>query len=336
LKKKNDAVTLKDIAKEVGVSAMAVSKALNGKGGVSAATEKKIQEAVKRLGYRPNIIAKSLRLANTKTLGVVVSDSSHSFFASVIKGIEETAAREGYSIILCNTDQDHEKEKKAISVLINKRIDGMLLAASMLTKIEEAEYLKRFGIPFVFVIRRSESDDVDYVINDNVTGAYLMTSHLISHGAEKIYFINLYEGSPSGEDRLVGFKKALKENNISYSPKLIRNVKPQIEEGYMAMKKLLTEEDDVSTVFCGCDVIAIGAIEAILETGKSVPEDIRVGAYDDIDFAAYLKVPLTTIRQPKYLLGEKATELLIEKIKTKNSESKHIILDPELIVRRSG
>jgi DNA-binding LacI/PurR family transcriptional regulator len=336
LKKKNDAVTLKDIAKEVGVSAMAVSKALNGKGGVSAATEKKIQEAVKRLGYRPNIIAKSLRLANTKTLGVVVSDSSHSFFASVIKGIEETAAREGYSIILCNTDQDHDKEKKAISVLINKRIDGMLLAASMLTRVEDADYLKRFGIPFVFVIRRSESDDVDYVINDNVTGAYLMTSHLISNGSQRIYFINLYKGSPSGEDRLIGYKKALKENNIEYSPELIQNVKPQIEEGYLAMKKLLAEEDDVSTVFCGCDVIAIGAIEAILETGRRVPEDIRVGAYDDIDFAAYLKVPLTTIRQPKYLLGEKATELLIEKIKTKNSVSKHIILDPELIIRRSG
>jgi DNA-binding LacI/PurR family transcriptional regulator len=336
LKKKNDAVTLKDIAKEVGVSAMAVSKALNGKGGVSAATEKKIQEAVKRLGYRPNIIAKSLRLANTKTLGVVVSDSSHSFFASVIKGIEETAAREGYSIILCNTDQDHDKEKKAISVLINKRIDGMLLAASMLTRVEDADYLKRFGIPFVFVIRRSESDDVDYVINDNVTGAYLMTSHLISNGSQRIYFINLYKGSPSGEDRLIGYKKALKENNIQYSPELIQNVKPQIEEGYLAMKKLLAEEDDVSTVFCGCDVIAIGAIEAILETGRRVPEDIRVGAYDDIDFAAYLKVPLTTIKQPKYLLGEKATELLIEKIKTKNSVSKHIILDPELIVRRSG
>lgn len=336
MKKTNNTVTLKDVAKEVGVSAMAVSKALNGKGGVSASTEKKILDAVKRLGYQPNIIAKSLRLSNTKTLGVVVSDSSHSFFASVIKGIEETAAKEGYNIILCNTDQDYEKEKKAVDVLISKRIDGIILAASMLTKESDVEYLKKLGIPFVFVIRRSESDDVDYVINDNVTGAYIMTKHLITPEAEKIYFLNLYKGSPSGKDRLAGYRRALKENNIKYSPKHIRNVKPQIEEGYMAMKKLLADEDDVHTVFCGCDVIAIGAIEAILETGRRVPEDIRVGAYDDIDFAAYLKVPLTTIRQPKYLLGEKATKLLTEKIKTKSMEPKHIILNPELVIRQSG
>lgn len=336
MKKTNNAVTLKDVAREVGVSAMAVSKALNGKGGVSALTEKKIFEAVKKLGYQPNVIAKSLRLANTKTLGVVVSDSSHSFFASVIKGIEETAAKEGYNIILCNTGQDYEKEKEAIDVLISKRIDGMLLAASMLTKKGDVDYLKKLGIPFVFVIRRSESDDVDYVINDNVTGAYLMTTHLITPGVEKIYFLNLYEGSPSGEDRLLGYKRALKENGIRYSSKLIKNVNPQIEDGYIAMKKLLAETDDVDTLLCGCDVIAIGAIEAIIESGRRVPDDIRVGAYDDIDFAAYLKVPLTTIRQPKYLLGQRATELLIGKIKSNSIEPEHIILQPELIIRQSG
>lgn len=331
----NRTATLKDVAKEVGLSAMAVSKALNGKGGVSQETMDRIKEAAKRLNYTPNVVAKSLRLNSTKTIGVVVSDSSHSFFAKVVKGIEETASTHGYNIILCNTDQDYEKEKKAIQVLFNKRIDGLILAASMLTKKEDVAFLKSFGVPFVFLIRRSESEEVDYVINDNILGSYQMVNYLIRSGNRNIHFINLYEESPSGMDRLIGYRKALEENNISFDPHLVSNVKPAIEDGYTAMRQLLDKGEDVKTVFCGCDVIGIGVMEAILEKRLKIPEDIKVAAYDDIDFAAYLRVPLTTVRQPKYSIGCKGTELLIDKIKNKSEEAQHLILKPELVIRQS-
>lgn len=333
--KTNKAITLKDIAKEVGLSATAVSKALNDKGGISEKTVARVKDAARKLNYTPNIVAKSLRLNRTKTIGVIVSDSSHSFFAGIVKAIEDTAAVQGYNIILCNTDQSYEKEKKAVHVLINKRIDGLLLAASMLTKKADISFLNGFGIPFVFLIRRNESEDTDFVINDNVLGAYQIVSYLIKSGSRRIHFLNLYEESPSGNDRLLGYQKALKDNGIDFDPALVRNIKPSIEDGYIEMRSLLDKGQEITTVFCGCDIIGIGVMEAILEKQLKIPENVRVAAYDDIDFAAYLRVPLTTVRQPKDMIGCKGTELLINKIKTGNREPQHLILKPELVIRQS-
>jgi DNA-binding LacI/PurR family transcriptional regulator len=327
--------TLKDVARELGISAMAVSKALNGKGGVGPETMQRIKETVERLDYRPNVVAKSLRLSTTKTIGVVVSDSSLSFFAKVVKGIEETASKNGYSIILCNTDHDYEKEKHAIQVLASKRIDGLILAASMLTRKEDLPFLRNFGIPFVFLIRRSEADEADYVINDNIIGAYQMVNYLLKSGSRRVHFINLYEETPSRKDRLLGYQRALEENGIPYDASLVSSVKPTIEDGYAAMQNLLVRKEEVSAVFCGCDVIGIGVMEAILAHGLRIPEDIRVAAYDDIDFAAYLRVPLTTVRQPKFTIGCKGIELLIDRIRGTGDEVRHLILMPELVIRLS-
>ena len=331
----NKITTLKDIAEHVGLSAQAVSIALNDKGGMSEKTVARVKEAARRLNYTPNIIAKSLRLSRTKTIGVIVSDSSHSFFAKVVKAIEDTATINGYNIILCNTNQSYDTEKRAVNVLINKRIDGLILAASMLTKKEDIDYLKSFGVPFVFLIRRNESEEADYVINDNILGAYNMVNYLIKSGSDRIHFLNLYEESPSGKDRLQGYEKALKEHGIPFRPDLVSNIKPSIEEGYIAMRRLLDKDEDIRTVFCGCDIIGIGVMEAILEKGLRIPENIRVAAYDDIDFAAYLRVPLTTVHQPKEMIGSKGTELLIAKINAGNGEPQHLILKPELIIRQS-
>lgn len=331
----NKITTLKDIAKEVGLSATAVSKALNNKGGISKEKENIIKETANKLNYAPNTIAKSLRLKNTRTIGVVVSDSSQSFFAKVVKGIEDTATNLGYSIILCNTNQDIEKERNAIRVLLSKRIDGIALASSMLTNIRDMVFLKSLGIPFVFFIRRSESDEADYVANDNILGAYMMTNYLLKTNKDKIHFLNLNEESPSGKDRLVGYRKAYEENGMKFDNSRIYYLKPTIEEGYIMMRQLLDRGEDVKTVFCGCDVIGIGVMEAILEKGLRIPEDIRVAAYDDIDFAAYLRIPLTTVRQPKYSIGCKGTELLVSKIKNPHSKVQHVILKPELVIRQS-
>jgi LacI family transcriptional regulator len=336
LEKSRKISTLKDIAKELGVSATAVSKALNNKGGISKELVDKVKEKAKELNYKPNNIAKSLKLNNTKTIGVVISDSSYTFFPKVIKGIEDVTSKEGYNIILCNTDSDREKEKKAINVLMNKRIDGIILAASMLTRLEDYDFLNGMHIPFVFLIRKSEAEGADYVINDNVLGAYLMTNHLLKQNKNgRIYFFNINGYTPSSHDRLTGYQKALEGKGIPYDPSLIFNMKPEIEEGYTTIRQLLEKGEDVKTIFCGCDVISIGVMEALIEKGIRIPEDIQVAGYDDIDYAAYLRVPLTTIRQPRYLIGSKGTEVLIDKIRNKVKRVQHVILKPELVIRQT-
>lgn len=327
--------TIKDIARELGISATAVSKALNNKGGISKSTVERVKDMAKALGYKPNIIAKSLKLNNTKTIGVIFSDTSYTNFPKIIKGIEDEASKEGYSIILCSTDADKEKEKKAISLLVNKRIDGIILAASMLTTVEDYHFLCGLNVPFVFLVRRSEAAEADYVANDNIQGAYQMVSYLLK-SSRKIHFINLNGTTPSAVDRLIGYKKALEENGIAFDPSLIYNVKPQTEEGYITVRQLIEKGEDLKSIFCGCDVIGIGAMEALIEKGFKIPEDVQVAGYDDIDFAAYLRVPLTTIRQPRYSIGCKGAEVLINKINNSIKGTQHIILKPEMVIRQSA
>lgn len=327
--------TLKDVAKVVGVSVTVVSNTLRNKGNYSEETRRKIIDTAKKMNYSPNAIARSLRMNNTNTLGVVVSDSSFTFIASVVKGIEDTAAKNGYNIILCNTNSQKSKEKEAIKILMDKRVDGLILAASMLTTKDDIEYLDSLNIPYVHMIRRSSDVNHNYVINDNYLGAYQMTDYLIKTGSKRIHFINIIEGTASYSNRLRGYQAALKDNGISYDRDIVYSVKPTIEEGNSAVKSILAKEDNVEAVFCGCDIIAIGVMDAILESGLKIPEDIRVASYDDIEYAAYLRVPLTTVRQPKHRIGQAGTEVLIDKIRNSKTPIKNVVLKPDIIIRKS-
>lgn len=331
--KKN--ATIIDIAKAVGVSATAVSNTLRNKGNYSEETKQRIWEAARNMNYSPNEIARSLRYNNTNTIGVVVSDASYAFIASIVKGIEETARKHGYNIILCNTNLDKNQEKEVIQVLVDKRVDGLILVASMLTLKKDIEYMNSLRIPYVYLIRRSKEADHDYVVNNNYQGAYQMIEYLIKTGSRKIHFINIKEGTTSYSDRLQGYQEALKDNGIENDSSIIYSIKPSIEEGISVMKYILANKSNVETVFCGCDTIAIGVIEAILEKGIKIPEEIRVASYDDIEYAAYFRVPLTTVRQPKYRIGQKGAEILLNKITNLDTSIERIVLKPDIIIRKS-
>ena len=329
------AVTLKNIADELGLSITAVSKALRGEGGIGDDTVKRVCETAKRMNYLPNSVAKSLRAGETKTLGLIVSDSSFSFFTPVIEGVEKCAAEYGYNIILCNAYSNVEKEKESVRILANKRVDGLILAASMLNSEEHRPFLDSFGIPYVFVIRKIETDQSDYVINDNINGSFQMVDYLIKTGSKNIFFINIYEKITSYSDRKIGYMRALCENGIPFDETRMYGAKPTVEDGYAAMKRILASNRQIDAVFCGCDVLAIGAIEVILESGLRIPQDIRVAGYDDIEYAAYLRVPLTTVRQPKYKIGKMGTEILIDRIQGKFDGVQNIMLRPDLVLRHS-
>ncbi len=329
-------VTLKDIAAEAGISPTAVSKVLNSKGGISRETEERVRAIAERMGYTSNFVAKSLRTNSTRTLGVVISDSTHAFFGSVIKGAEEEAAKRGYSIILVNTNRSRETEKKAIRTLMQKRVDGLLLASSMLTQPQDAEYLDALGVPYVYLIRRSEKPDAPFVGNDNVLGAFNMVDYLLKTGSKRIHFLNMTKDSTSSAERLKGYMRALETHGVPWDPALVYNMRPDIESGYTMMRSLLDAGEAVTAVFCGCDTIAVGAMEALFEKGIAVPGEVRVCGYDDIEFAAYLRRPLTTVRQPKEVIGVKGVELLLSRVEEgADALPPVVILKSELVVRQS-
>lgn len=333
---KQKKVTIKDIAAEAGVSMMTVSKVLNARGSVSVKTRDRIMAIAGRLHYRPNQIARSLRAKETRTLGVVVSDSSQLVLAKVIRSIEETAAAAGYSVIVANTGQDPEKEKVAIELLLNKQIDGLILAAPLCTEPQQMQVLAGSGTPLVLLMRTSDVIEVSSVVNDNEQGGYEIVRHLLGHNRLPIRFLSLPQQSQSGHSRRLGYSRALAEQNMTLDAAAVIFCQPAIEAGRAAMDSLLDSGFSAGAICCGCDLIAIGAIRAIQDRGLSVPKDLAVTGYDDIDLAEFLSVPLTTMRQPKTELGREGVRLLLEQIADPGRAPRRLILLSTLIIRASA
>ena len=331
-------ITLKMLAEELGVTPMTVSKALRGEGSISQEMVFKVKKLAAEWNYQPNYLAKSLKSSKTKTLGLIISDSSMYLIAQMIEDIDRIAGEHGYNIILSNVFANAEKEKRAIRTLFGKRIDGLLLVASLLTEKAHKDYLESFGIPYVFIVRQPEFD-ANYVVNDNYYGAKQIVDYLIKTNNKEIHFINIPGNIPAAGERLAGYRDSLKENGIAFDEKFVTECKATIHAGYGCMKQLLARSE-VKAVFCGCDLIAIGAMECLKEAGLKIPEDVRVASYDDIELAEYLMVPLTTVRQPMREIGKIAVEMLIEKIENESKSAPdgyhNIIVKPQLIIRKSS
>ena len=328
--------TLRDVAVAAGVSTMSVSKALNNKGGLSPKTVKHILEVARQLNYQPNLVAKSLRLDETKTLGVVVSDSSEMVVAKVLRGIADYAEEQGYNIIISNTDSDRQKERRAVETLISKCIDGLLIVASTLTSDEDSEWLKSLGIPIILLMRENKHASLDCVMNNNYDGGYQLARHLIECGCRRFGFISLTSISQSGLDRMDGASQALKESGIPCNPDHVLFSLPMIQNGYESAKQLMQKDEAFDAIVCGCDLIAVGAMEALRELGIEIPRRLRICGYDDIELAGYLRVPLTTMRQPLYEIGQKGVQMILERIISPQMPVQRVILNSTLVVRGSS
>ena len=332
--KEKKKATLRDIARMCDVSPMAVSMAINHKTGISKKTAEKIWKAIRKLNYTPNMVAKSLRVSSTKTIGVIISDSSHLLFTKLLKSVGDAAEAAGYSIIMASTDQNPERERNAIDVLLNKRIDGLLLAAPILTDDAKILDVINFGIPVVMIMR-SSTFDVDCVCTDNFNGAYAITDYLAKTGSRTIHMINLPRASQSGAERLRGYRQALLDNGMKCDLRSVPHVGPQIADGKEAMNKLLDKGVKEGAVFCGCDLIAIGAMEAALSRGLKIPGDLRICGFDDIEMLDHLAVPLTTMRQPIEQMAHISLNLLFDRIRDPSRKTGRVALPSELIIRRS-
>ena len=330
--------TIKDIAKKAKVSANTVSKALNNKPGVGKETCDRILKTAEELGYLPNVLAKNLRLSQTKTIGVIISDNSNPFFARMIKGIQDVAREANYHIVLYNTEENSDFEEEAIGLLLELRVAGLLITPTQ-KKIDYILRLKQLHIPFILLVRHLEEVVTHYVTTDNIIGGYIATQHLINRGHQRIVFINGPYQNSAAKERFSGYQKALKENKIVFDESLVKWGNLDMKDGYNAMRRILLNERPPLGVFLFSDYIAIGALKAVREKNLEIPEDVSIVGYDDIDLVNYLDVPLTTVHQPKYSIGKKGAEILINIIEGKLSngeEFERTVLQPRLIVRKSA
>lgn len=329
-------VTIKQIAKLADVSIATVSKIVNHKDErISEQTRQRVLKIIDEQGYIPNRVASSMVTKSTKSLGLVVPDIANPFFPEMARGAEDAANQEGYALILCNSDNNTDKEVKYIEMLQEKMVDGIILNVSSVLSAHEEELL-RVGIPIVTVDRKIKGiHDEAFVSVNNEEGAYKAVDYMIDRGYKKIVHISGPMNAANTPERYSGYLKAHKARGIELPEVHIMSGEYSTQCGYEAIKELVSNNDEFDSVFCGNDMIAFGAIRALHELGIDVPKDIGVVGFDDIYISRLVTPELTTIRQPVYQLGYKAAELLIKRIQKEEINRHEYILDTELIIRKS-
>jgi LacI family transcriptional regulator len=328
-------ITIKEVAKLAGVSIATVSNVINDTKYVSNEVKKQVYDAMSVLNYVPNTLAKSLRVSESRLIGLMISDISNQFFSLVVRGIEDGLAQEGYNVLLCNTDSNIEKEREYLKVLLGKRIDGIIVSSSG----DSEEYFKemwRLDVPLVFLNRCPNPLVSDSVTTNNREGALLATEHLIQHGYRKIGMITGPQNISTGRDRFVGFKQAIHHHGLTLHDHLIKNGQFTVQSGYELMKELMNESEKPEAVFVSNNFMTLGAYNYLQENGIRIPDDLAIIGFDDPEWAAIVNAPLTAIRQPTYEQGALAAQLIIQRIKNEEQrEPQEIYLKPELIVRKS-
>ncbi len=330
--------TMKRIAGELGVSITTISKVLNNRQDIGAATRARVLARVAELGYQPNAVARSLTLRRTHTLGVIIPDLMHSFFVEVVAGLEAVASARGYGLLLCSSNEDPAKERVEIEMLRGRQVDGVVLASVDASgNTELLQRLSALGICLVMIDRDDHSAvRCDRVLTDDELVGRLATGHLVDQGRRRIAHI---EGPPiaHAQRRLDGYRAALKAARIRPRPEWIVPGGFMKADGFLAMKKLLALKSRVDAVFAANDPAAIGAMEAIWAAGLRVPEDIAVVGAGEVALGDLLRVPLTTVSWSREEQGRTAGELLLKRIDAESAPKfRRVIIPPQLVVRRSS
>jgi LacI family purine nucleotide synthesis repressor len=329
--------TIKDVAKMAGVSTTTVSHVINKTRFVAEATQERVNQAVKSLNYAPSAVARSLKCNTTRTIGMLVTQSTNPFFAEVVDGVESYCYRQGYTLILCNTGGLYEKQRDYIRMLAEKRVDGILVMCSDLTE-ELREMLDSHpSIPKVVMDWGPESSPADKIIDNSEEGGYIATHHLIKNGHSKIACMTGQAEKLACIERVAGYQRALKEAEIDFKPEYIFEGNFECDTAVEAADKLASMpiEDRPTAVFCFNDIMALGMISRLQQHNLKVPDDISIIGYDNIDLAAYFSPPLTTIHQPKRRVGKTAFEILLERINDKEHDRRIFEMHPELVERAS-
>jgi len=331
------AVRMKDIAQDLSVSLMTVSKALRNHTDVAEETRRRVCQRARELGYQPNLIARSLAGHPSFMIGLIVPDLMHSFFAEVAKGVDHKLVPLGYQIAVSNSSEDAETELRQIKLLVARKVDGLIIASAVPHASRSmVKLLEGHAMPYVLVDRMIPNVKANYVgVKDEQIGA-LATDHLIDQGCKRIAHLRGPMVS-TGKGRLRGYQRALAKRGLRALPEYVVSAAHQDSTGYEAMRRLLQLTPRPDGVFCYNDPVAIGAIKAILEAGLDVPQDIAIVGAGDIHYCDMLRVPLSTVNQSSFQIGESAAELLLECMESKRPmPPKRIMFPPRLVVRESS
>ncbi len=346
IRTKRKQATLSDIAENVGVTPMTVSRVINENGYVSDETREKVLEAAKSMNYRRNGLARNLKRQFTETVGLVLGDISNPYSTELARAVRESLIHRGFNLFICISEHSAKEDIVAFKSLADHSVDGIIVA----TRSNEGgdKYLRGIvesNVPVVVIGRDFQHEDVDFVSARQLQGGFEATRHLIDLGHERIAFIGASLKGGSSLKRLQGYLKALEQHDIEIDERLITGRNEDVSEvpgysteeiGFEGMKRLLSLPNPPTAVFARNDFTAIGAMSAIKEAGLSIPEDIAIVGFDDISLAVRTSPPLTTVRQPMRLEGQLAAEMLLERIEGKEKLARRErILNCELIVRES-
>ena len=339
-------VTLSDVARAAGVTSMTVSRAINGSGYVSEETQEKVMQAVSDLNYRPNGLARSLKRRRTDTIGLVLGDIANPFSAELARAVRDVSADRGYNLFICISEHSAKEDVEAFNALADHQVDGIIVAtrSNRVGDKQLSEMIER-GVSVVCIGRDFHEENADSVTADALNGGFQATQHLIDLGHKDIAFIGATLANGANLKRLQGYLKAMEANNLRIDERFITGNTNASDEapgysteklGYEAMKRLLVLPNRPTAVFARNDFTAIGAINAIKESGLEIPKDISIIGFDDIPMAMHTSPALTTVRQPTRRQGSLAAEYLLRRIESKSAvEREETILECELIVRDS-
>ena len=328
-------VTIKEVAAEAGVSTATVSRVLNNSGTVNAEMKEQVLAAMKRLNYQPNAIARSLKREKTNTIGIVIPDISNSFFMQLAKGIEETVSEEGYNLIFCSSDEKPEKERKLLQLLQEKRVDAIVLATAGQNACLVRD-IRTSGIPIVLVDRKIDGEDgeTDIVLEDNVQGAFLLTSHLIRQGHRRIGVINGSLDVSTGLDRYSGYIRAMRHYGLETNVKYIFNGNFSQGDGSQAADYFLSLHEKPTAIISFNNKMAFGALLELLKRQMRIPDDMALASYGEVEAAQLLRDPgIAYIDQNPYAMGLKAGQFLLRRLKQKNGKPFKEMFAPVLKVR---
>lgn len=332
-------VTISDVAKKAKVSKSTVSRIMNGNYEQNTEeTVTRVLKVIEELDYRPNALARSLKLTKTNVIGIILSNLQNPFWASVLEGAEETCHSHGYNLMICNSNENGEIEKEYLHSFEMKQLDGLMINPT-LKNIELYKKIIDNSFPFIAINRRIFGLDVPMITVDNIRGAKLAVNHLINSGRQKIAII-LYppEGISPRMERLEGYKQALVENGIDICQSHIHIVNERKGAVVAEIERIFSAEDVPDAILSTSSMMTLEILEGIKKIDLSVPEDVALIGYDETVWSKHLNPPLTTIWQPAYEMGGLAAKKLIELIESKNKEKmlpEVISLDPRLIQRES-
>jgi len=329
--------TLKDVAREAEVSVTMASRVLSNYGYFSEESKSRVLKAAQKLNYKPDAIARSLKTGQTKAIGVIISDVLSFFFTTLVRGIEDVASQNNYSVILCNSDEDPDKERKYLSVLYERGVDGLIVSPST----GNHTYLKNLakgGVPLVLVDRRIRGLKVPTVTVDNEAGSYEAVSHLIKSGHRRIGIITGLKGIMTSEERLAGYKRALEEHGLPVKEELIKEGDYRREKAKEKSLEFLRMKNPPSALFVCNEPMTSGALLALRKNKVKIPEKIAIIGFDDPVWAPLNEPALSTVSQPSYSMGTLACQTLLKQLRgapRNEMPSEDIILKPKLIVRES-